>query len=123
MQYCNNKSAYVVGADKVVSLIGFDRYLNKSFWQKEEDAKEILIGPQRMRDTNDNDIMFHVNAFYDFESKKWLNQVPLSDFDEGLWANYDYYYPQFPVVNDVLGTVLILNCTQETTVKTQKSHS
>ena len=122
MQYCNNKNAYVVSADKIVSLIGFDRYLNDSFGQKAEEPKENLIDPHGMRNTNDDEIMFHVNAFYDFASKKWLNQVPLSDFDEGLWVNYDHYYPQFPVVNDVLGTVLIFKCTQAIIVKkTEKS--
>ena len=102
MQYCNDKNAYVVGADKVVSLIGFDRYLNKSFGQKEE-AKESLIDLQGMRSTNDDEISFHVNAFYDFANGKWLNQVTLSEFDDGLWARYNHYYPWFPVLEDVLG--------------------
>ena len=107
IQYCNEKNAYVVGADKVVSLNGFEQYLNKSFAKKEE-TKETTIDPQAMRNTDDDEIWFHVNAFYDFAKSKWLNRGTLSEFDDGLWARSNHYYPWFPVVNDVLGTVLAL---------------
>ena len=107
IQYCNEKNAYVVGADKVVSLNGFEQYLNKSFAKKEE-TKETTIDPQAMRSTDDDEIWFHDNAFYDFAKSKWLNRGTLSEFDDGLWARSNHYYPWFPVVNDVLGTVLAL---------------
>ena len=106
MKYCNNKNAYVIGADKVVSSIEFESYLNKTLGPGEHSdyAKESFTDPQRKQIRNE-EFRFHVNAFYDFTLTKWLNQVTLSEFDDGLWARKHNIYPMFPIINDVLGIV------------------
>ena len=103
MKYCNDKNAYVIGADKVVSSIEFERYLNKTFGH-DEHAKESFNDPKKH--IRSDEFRFYVNAFYDFTLTKWLNQVTLSEFDDGLWARKNNTYPLFPIVNDVLGIVL-----------------
>ena len=106
MKYCNDKNAYVIGADKVVSSIEFESYVNKTLGHGEysDYAKESFTGPQRKQIRNDK-FRFYVNAFYDFTLTKWLNQVTLSEFDDSLWAKKHTSYPLFPIVNDVLGIV------------------
>ena len=108
LKYCNDKNAYVIGADKVLSLTEFEGYLNKSFGYGEQGqhARESFTDPQRKRKIRNKEFRFHVNAFYDFTLTKWLNQVTLSEFDDSLWARNYNTYPLFPIVNDILGIVL-----------------
>ena len=79
MAYCDYKNAKMVDADVVIQWkINFLEY----------SYAELYL---------------HLNVIFDFSQKTWINKISGVELDKNLWFKKDKIFPNYPIMNDLLG--------------------
>ena len=81
MAYCNCKNAKMVDADIVTQSKTYMYFLKYSH----------------------DELLLHLNIIFDFSQKKWINEISKAELDTNLWFKKDKIFPNYPIMNDLLG--------------------